>query len=323
MSPNIQENNTARKPRPSYFLVRNTGEVVPLIAVDELPPSVSLVGVPRALNLEDTIGMLNLGLQRSSEAFYHVVKEESKTREKGASKSLVEATATTTAKTQPVPNRSSTSMNSTYPDPPPNSPAVSPKSTSLATPSTGPRTDLNTKPQICRHWCLHGICKWGQQCQHRHIMPMTLHGLQQLGLRDWPEWYRKRNPGCFVNDSSVGGRGRRGALSETDVRCREKMEVGEQIVRKLRSLEVKGGEKGREKKVGGSVVKGRGAVKALRVGGNLDNVLARRETRNWEDDSESSDGSTVHGGNAGDGEGREEDIVPRTPLAVQTELIEV
>jgi hypothetical protein len=62
------------KPWPGYFLVRNTGEVVPLIAVDELPPSMELLGVPRSLDLEETIGMLNLGLQRSTGGFYKIVQ---------------------------------------------------------------------------------------------------------------------------------------------------------------------------------------------------------------------------------------------------------
>jgi hypothetical protein len=66
------------KPWPGYFLVRTTGEVVPLIAVDELPPGTDLKGVPRSLDLEDTIGMLNLGLQRSSGFFYQMAKQEEK-----------------------------------------------------------------------------------------------------------------------------------------------------------------------------------------------------------------------------------------------------
>lgn len=69
------------KPWPGYFLVRNTGEVVPLIAVDELPPSIELLGVPRSLDLEETIGMLNLGLQRSTGGFYKIVQgHESKSQ---------------------------------------------------------------------------------------------------------------------------------------------------------------------------------------------------------------------------------------------------
>lgn len=66
------------KPWPVYFIVRTSGEVVPLIGVDELPIGTDLVGVPRALDLEDTIGMLNLGIQRSSEAFYQIASSEGK-----------------------------------------------------------------------------------------------------------------------------------------------------------------------------------------------------------------------------------------------------
>jgi hypothetical protein len=69
------------KPWPGYFLVRTTGEVVPLIAVDELPHSVDVVGVPRSLDLEETIGMLNLGLQQSPGCCYQIFQKiESKTQ---------------------------------------------------------------------------------------------------------------------------------------------------------------------------------------------------------------------------------------------------
>ena len=64
------------KPWPGYFLVRTTGEVVPLIAVDELPTTIELVGVPRSLDLEETIGMLNLGLKRSTGGFYQIALEQ-------------------------------------------------------------------------------------------------------------------------------------------------------------------------------------------------------------------------------------------------------
>lgn len=60
------------EPWPAYFIVRTTGEIVPLVAVDELPPGIEPLGVPRSLSLEATIGMLNLGLQRSSGSFYQI-----------------------------------------------------------------------------------------------------------------------------------------------------------------------------------------------------------------------------------------------------------
>lgn len=72
MPPDLENETQGPKPWPGYFIVRTTGEVVPLIAVDELPPGTNLLGVPRALDLEATIGMLNLGLQQSSGSFYQI-----------------------------------------------------------------------------------------------------------------------------------------------------------------------------------------------------------------------------------------------------------
>jgi hypothetical protein len=48
------------EPRPKYFLIRpSSGKVVPLIPVDELP--INLSGIGRSMELEETVGMLNLG----------------------------------------------------------------------------------------------------------------------------------------------------------------------------------------------------------------------------------------------------------------------
>lgn len=55
-------------PGPDHFLVRpgakdgKPGTIVPLIAVDQLPDWMQLVGVPRALDTEQTIGLTNLGI---------------------------------------------------------------------------------------------------------------------------------------------------------------------------------------------------------------------------------------------------------------------
>jgi hypothetical protein len=63
------------KPWPGFFLVRTTGEVVPLVAVDELPSNIKLIGVPRCLSLEETVGMLNLGLRRGTGGFYQIFQD--------------------------------------------------------------------------------------------------------------------------------------------------------------------------------------------------------------------------------------------------------
>ena len=44
-------------------------------------------------------------------------------------------------------------------------------------------------------------------------MPMTLTGLQEIGLGDWPAWFRALNPGFFVNlngNIGMGSNGNRG-----------------------------------------------------------------------------------------------------------------
>jgi hypothetical protein len=141
-------------------------------------------------------------------------------------------------------------------------------------------------------------------------MPMTLHGLQEVGLSDWPIWFRKENPGYFVSDSRGGGvlgrigRGRRvvgnagaccGPLHVVNaggrgerlrghgrVAVREKVsgrvlkseELGEQIIARLRGMAKEG------KVVGEKVASGRG-------GGNaMIERAAARDTKNWEDESE-------------------------------------
>ena len=72
MSPEAENDTQRTKPWPGYFIIRTTGEVVPLIAVDELPPGTDLLEFPRSLDLDATIGMLNLGLQGSSGSFYQI-----------------------------------------------------------------------------------------------------------------------------------------------------------------------------------------------------------------------------------------------------------
>ncbi|PBP22553.1 CAP-Gly domain-containing protein [Diplocarpon rosae] len=203
------------KPWPAYFLVRTTGEVVPLIAVDELPTGTNLVGVPRSLDLEDTIGMLNLGLQRSSDTCYQLASaHEAKSQVAVANTGKVVDKQTTELPSLPsTPDRNHTHPPTTTPNstPPatPKAPLVHPahpctraSSFSLPAPATPVSAPTPTpQTQLCRHWCHHGICKWGQQCRYRHIMPMSSSGLQEVGLGDWPLWFRRLNPGYFASES--------------------------------------------------------------------------------------------------------------------------
>lgn len=47
--------------RPQFFCTRPNGTVTALVAVDELPPHISIRGIPRALSSNDTQGMTSLG----------------------------------------------------------------------------------------------------------------------------------------------------------------------------------------------------------------------------------------------------------------------
>ena len=181
--------------------------------------------------------------------------------------------------------------------------------------STPPRA--LPEPQTCRHWCTHGICKWGQQCRYRHIMPMTLSGLRELGLHDWPTWYRDLNPGYFASKDThhlklhhsraarrekgrrcsgkwgcCGGlnfdleashgraEGLRNAVSSREREMARRAELGEVAFAKLRGSVVKDGKEGVTEKREKAVS---GTVMLERA--------AIKDARDWEEESsEASEG---------------------------------
>ena len=67
---------TANIPRPQHFITRGDGSITPLIAVDELPDSVRIVGVPAAISQAMTFNMVNLGVQARSQTKYIVEMPE-------------------------------------------------------------------------------------------------------------------------------------------------------------------------------------------------------------------------------------------------------
>ncbi|KAJ5047100.1 uncharacterized protein L3040_002943 [Drepanopeziza brunnea f. sp. 'multigermtubi'] len=223
MHPDHIPSSQKGKPWPAYFIVRTTGEVVPLIAVDELPVGTDIIGVPRKIDLENTIGMLNLGLQRSSGACYQLLHpQELKNQAAGVSKVVVKQTAIPSPPTTPARNHEQPPPPAPPPPPTTATTTVTPNSTPPSTPKdphthAHTYTHTHTRPstsapasQLCRHWCHHGICKWGQQCRYRHIMPMSNSGLQEVGLSDWPAWFRRMNPGYFAAENPDLSRGAAG-----------------------------------------------------------------------------------------------------------------
>lgn len=59
-------------PRPQYFVAREDGTLTPLIAVDELPETVQIAGVPATLSPAGTMNMTSLGLKERSTQRYTV-----------------------------------------------------------------------------------------------------------------------------------------------------------------------------------------------------------------------------------------------------------
>src|SRR5947207_4012484 len=58
--------------RPQLFVTRHNGTMVPLIAADELPLTLSLRGVPRTLSPHDVSGMTGVGTFDSGHRQYVV-----------------------------------------------------------------------------------------------------------------------------------------------------------------------------------------------------------------------------------------------------------
>lgn len=62
--------------RPTHFLARPTGELVPVIALDELPPGTNIVGIPRTMGNEAVFGMISMGIVKKNRAGYYALKED-------------------------------------------------------------------------------------------------------------------------------------------------------------------------------------------------------------------------------------------------------
>ena len=65
-------NPTLSIPRPQHFIKRIDGSITPLIAVDELPESIRIVGVPAVISQATTLNMVDLGVQARSQTKYIV-----------------------------------------------------------------------------------------------------------------------------------------------------------------------------------------------------------------------------------------------------------
>ena len=62
----------AKQFKPQFFVTRQNGAMIPLIAMDELPIHVQIQGVSRSLSAFETAGMTGVGTMESRHQFYVV-----------------------------------------------------------------------------------------------------------------------------------------------------------------------------------------------------------------------------------------------------------
>jgi hypothetical protein len=219
--------------KPQFFVTRQNGNMVPLIALDELPTTVEIRDVKRTLTPYDIAGMTSVGNHDTRHLKYVVDIPATLNTSTLIDRSLM-ASKFATAGSEHHLSRPST-PGVLYQGPPkaygiqeqapssinPAAPAYGSAPVSASTPL---RIDRNANPQakaraqqplppwhdpsalpdtvkcapgvkeFCSYWLRHGECDYAQQgCLYKHEMPLDQPTLQRLGLRDIPRWYRERH----------------------------------------------------------------------------------------------------------------------------------
>jgi hypothetical protein len=209
--------------RPQLFITRQNGTMVPLVAVDELPSTISIRGVPRTLSPHDISGMTGVGTFNSRHRQY-VIDSLNKgfgTFSMPGDRSLMGSRFAAQAN-RPLQNGVPWDINhvSVFPAPPKaygiqEQPPSNPKAPfANMPPSTPEPCALSNEPDLplfhnlddlpvsrapgikeyCSYWLRHGECDYAQQgCLYRHEMPLDRSTLEKLGLRDIPRWYREKH----------------------------------------------------------------------------------------------------------------------------------
>jgi len=219
--------------KPQYFITRQNGALVPLIALDELPANVQVRGVPRSLTPFDIAGMTSLGLCESRHQFY-VVEGINNTKfeqfsgmlpprssihlscrpvvslpTSQAAPSFVlpaespfpeqrrsDSTSTSTVSfDQSVATATRTSANPSASTSP--EPAAVPawrKNATSEEVKPAPSVPITGQKVYCSYWLRKGECDFAQQgCIYKHEMPTDLATLLTVGFTDIPLWYRQRH----------------------------------------------------------------------------------------------------------------------------------
>ncbi|KAL8915587.1 MAG: hypothetical protein Q9171_000152 [Xanthocarpia ochracea] len=207
-------------PRPHWFLVRPDNTITPLIAVDELPPSIHIAGVPAAMSLADTKSMESVGVRGRSSGTYDAEARE--ILSEPLSSTLVqppvdktnyeEAPKTTETKPCRVQDEEASNVEKWRQDVenPDETQAridavvaangLVPEEDRPTSKDENPRNDrakaglVPGKKVYCSHWIRKGDCDFVQQgCLYKHEMPDD-DTLRAIGIRALPSWYIAAHP---------------------------------------------------------------------------------------------------------------------------------
>jgi hypothetical protein len=206
--------------KPQFFISRPNGNMVPVIPIDEIPTNVVIQGVPRVLAAKDLAGMTSIGEHESRHAHYevefvgmrnHVFDPQTDRTTAGTTNKLVQSaqaeliglimddgyhsprkaygieergTSTNTV-SRSTSHQTSTSSNISDPKCEANVCSVDEGLKNMS-----PLRATGTK-EYCSFWLRRGECDYAQQgCLYKHEMPKDVEGLERVGLRDFPQWYR-------------------------------------------------------------------------------------------------------------------------------------
>jgi hypothetical protein len=209
--------------QPQLFVTRQNGTMVPLVAADELPSTISIRGVPRTLSPHDISGMTGVGTFNSRHRQYVVdgLNRGFETSPMQGDKPLM-GSSFTMPTNRPIRSDLPWGMNRAHIFPPPPkaygiqeqppsilktpfanmAPSTPEPSVKAADSDLPPFHNLDELPigrapgikEYCSYWLRHGECDYAQQgCLYRHEMPLDRFTLEKLGLRDIPRWYREKH----------------------------------------------------------------------------------------------------------------------------------
>lgn len=225
-----------------FFVTRPNGNMVPLVAMDELPPTISIRNVARTLSPHDITGMTAIGTFETRHLQHTVDLPAQSTQRALLDRSLMASKFAGSEHHFPSPSPAAVSYQGPpkaygIQEQPPSSPGLHPvagshQTSALPTPANQ-RIDRNANPlaqqplppwhdpsvlpkpqqnapgvkEYCSYWLRHGECDYAQQgCLYKHEMPLDKATLLRLGHRDIPRWYREKHGiGSFLAVSSGEG----------------------------------------------------------------------------------------------------------------------